>query len=321
MVRLDRPISKATALSKPLVSVVIPTRDRASLVARAIESALSQSLDDLEVIVVDDGSADDTRQKVANIDDSRVYLETLPSGRGAGAARNAGILRARGAYIALLDSDDQWHPDKLARQYGLYEAGNGHDVVCYTQVWQINETSRRVVPTYEIEDGQSVPTYLFEADGMMQTSTLFLPTALARDVLFDADLSRHQDYDFCVRLEAAGARFRMIKEPLACWYVESDRDRLSSSVDFDASQRWLDAVGSEWDKRTRLGFLLREVMPRYAIADRRRMYTAWLALQGAFHGLLSLRKALRMAARVPFPKWARHTARVLGGRLDPRRRP
>jgi glycosyltransferase involved in cell wall biosynthesis len=99
----------------PLFSVVIPTFNRANLVRRAIASVLAQTIDDFEIIVVDDGSTDDTGEVVQGFGDPRIRLLSLTRNQGAAAARNAGIAAARGELISLLDSDDEYLPLFLER--------------------------------------------------------------------------------------------------------------------------------------------------------------------------------------------------------------
>jgi glycosyltransferase involved in cell wall biosynthesis len=101
--------------SAPAVSVVIPAYNAAGTVQQAIASVLAQTFDDFELLVVDDGSTDDTGAVVRAINDSRIRLLTQPNG-GAAAARNAGIACATGAWVAFLDADDLWLPMKLGRQ-------------------------------------------------------------------------------------------------------------------------------------------------------------------------------------------------------------
>lgn len=100
-------------MTTPLLSVVIPTWNRARLVCEAVESALSQRVGQVEVIVVDDGSTDDTANMLTRDFGSRICLLRLPSRRGVGAARNAGVRLASGELVAFLDSDDLWLPGKL----------------------------------------------------------------------------------------------------------------------------------------------------------------------------------------------------------------
>ena len=109
------------------VSVVLPTRNRAEYVDRAIASALAQTVDDLEVIVVDDASTDDTPAILRRLAGSDPRLRVLrhEEPRGAPAARNAGVDAAAGAIVAFLDDDCVWHPDKLAKQLAAMEPGRG----------------------------------------------------------------------------------------------------------------------------------------------------------------------------------------------------
>ncbi|WP_299819412.1 glycosyltransferase [uncultured Jannaschia sp.] len=102
----------------PLVSVVIPTWNRAALVAQAASSVLAQTWRDLELLVVDDGSTDGTAERLARIGDPRLRVIRQSNG-GVARARNRGVAEARGAWIAFLDSDDLWRPEKLARQMAL----------------------------------------------------------------------------------------------------------------------------------------------------------------------------------------------------------
>lgn len=106
------------SLSGPLVSVILPVYNRAGWVARAVESVLAQTHQPLELLVVDDGSTDDTRRVLANFGSRLRLLEQAH--RGAEAARNLGLAHARGEFIAFIDSDDVWYPDRLSRQLPLF---------------------------------------------------------------------------------------------------------------------------------------------------------------------------------------------------------
>lgn len=108
-------------MSAPLLSVVIPTWNRARLVGEAIESALLQRDDAVEVIVVDDASTDGTPDELAGRFGSRIRLLRMPERRGPGAARNAGVRVATGELLAFLDSDDLWLPGKLDAELRMFE--------------------------------------------------------------------------------------------------------------------------------------------------------------------------------------------------------
>jgi glycosyltransferase involved in cell wall biosynthesis len=111
----------ASAPGHPTVSVVLPTYNRGALIGRSIHSVLHQTYQDFELIVVDDGSTDATMEAVDRVHDPRVRSVRLAENRGAGAARNVGIRRAAGRFIAFQDSDDEWVRVKLERHMRIFE--------------------------------------------------------------------------------------------------------------------------------------------------------------------------------------------------------
>src|SRR3712207_6130801 len=106
------------SLSGPLVSVVLPVYNRAGWVARAVESVLAQTHTNFELLVVDDGSTDGTRRVLEGFGPRISLLEQAHA--GAEAARNLGLAHARGEFVAFIDSDDVWYPDRLSRQLPLF---------------------------------------------------------------------------------------------------------------------------------------------------------------------------------------------------------
>ena len=96
----------------PIVSVIIPTYNRENLVSQAIQSVLNQTYRDFELIVVDDASIDNTQKIVNNFNDSRIRYICHKQNAGVSVAQNTGIAKARGEYIAFLDSDDEWFSEK-----------------------------------------------------------------------------------------------------------------------------------------------------------------------------------------------------------------
>src|SRR5690625_2675360 len=103
-------------MDQALVSVIIPVYNRENVILRAISSVLTQSYENIEVIVVDDASSDNTARVVAQVDDPRLRIIRRCSNYGAAAARNVGIGASVGQYLAFLDSDDYWLPDKIRQQ-------------------------------------------------------------------------------------------------------------------------------------------------------------------------------------------------------------
>jgi glycosyltransferase involved in cell wall biosynthesis len=184
----------------PLVSVVIPTRDRNVGVRRAVASVLRQTLTDLEIIVVDDGSVDPTREALGSvISDTRLTFHRNESATGPSAARNVGAELARGSFVAYLDSDDEWHPTKLERQVAALRGPDrdaGLSMCGFEVVGSVHRLARvpkavRAGDVVDLLDTRHEPTV---------TSCFVLPTALARTYAFDGDMTAYEDLDLAARI-------------------------------------------------------------------------------------------------------------------------
>ena len=183
------------------VSVIIPTFNRAEVLGRAIESVLQQSLAAKEIIVVDDGSADNTKKIVEEFQLGAVipinYIYQHNS--GVSAARNSGIRAAGGEWIAFLDSDDAWLPDKLKNQAGLIEQHPGYRL-CHTQEsWIRNGVRVNQMKKHAKSGGhifrQCLPLCV------ISPSSVVIQRALFDDVgLFDETLPACEDYDLWLRI-------------------------------------------------------------------------------------------------------------------------
>src|ERR1700693_4655545 len=104
------------SVSSPLVSVIMPSVNHEAFIGSAIASVLCQTMGDLELLIVDDGSRDRSPTVIANMRDKRINFENLEQNRGACEAMNIALRKARGRFIAVCNSDDEWHPDKLELQ-------------------------------------------------------------------------------------------------------------------------------------------------------------------------------------------------------------
>lgn len=247
--------------SIPLVSVIIPAFNRADALCRAIQSCLCQTIQDLEIIVVDDGSTDATSSVVRNFHDRRVRLLRHPTNRGAAGARNTGILHAYGQFIAFLDSDDEWLPHKLEKQLRVFDTNDRADrLVCYCQILQHRGSSMyNVMPRRAKFDGEAFSDYTFQYGGCIHTITIVLRRSLARQCPFDERLTQHQDYDLCIQLEARGAVFEWVPEPLAIWHDVDQPNRLSRPATSASSWMWYDKHKANMSTASRLFFLARNI--------------------------------------------------------------
>jgi glycosyltransferase involved in cell wall biosynthesis len=186
------------------VSVVIPTYQRAALVERAVRSVLAQTVAAHEIVVVDDGSTDGTAERLREAFPHgacpQVRLE-VQGQRGVSAARNRGIGRAAGDWIALLDSDDEWLPTKLERQIAAWEAAPEHRAVHCDEIWIRH--GARVNPRRRYRKAGGRVFELCLPLAMISPSTVLLEAELLRSLGgFDEDLPACEDYDLWLRLSA-----------------------------------------------------------------------------------------------------------------------
>lgn len=284
----------------PFFSVIVPAFNRAETISRAVASCLAQTFADFELIVVDDGSEDDTEARVRASPDPRVrYLRQQNA--GAAAARNRGADHAAGRYLAFLDSDDEFLPGKLAAFHAaIAAAGASEQTVWYAPLLFARENDlRSVKPPRAIREDESVGDYLFAFDGLMQTSTLVLPRPLFARVRFDPALRSMQDLDLCLRLERAGARFRMLPEPQSIWHDHTAGDRISSAAHVDQIARWAEGRRSLMSDRAYHGFHARFVAMRLMRSDPRT--AIGLVLRGLRHRSLSPFRATSIVVRGSLP--------------------
>jgi GT2 family glycosyltransferase len=223
----------------PLVSVIIPTVGRPDHVVGATRSALGQSLQAVEVVVVVDGLNEATTSALAEIDDPRLRVFELASRTGPGGARNVGVAESRGEWVAFLDDDDLWDPHKLEIQLEAARS-SGHDlpVIACREVARGGGRSE-IWPRRLPEPGEHLSEYLlarrglFWGEGTVHTSTWFTRRELLERVPFRQDLKKHEDWDWLLRAaDRAGAAVTFVPESLAVRSVDEGRPRASRSLDW-----------------------------------------------------------------------------------------
>lgn len=205
----------------PKVSVIIPTFNRAHILARAIASVLEQTDANLELIVVDDGSSDDTAALIKTFVDPRLRYVQQPRNLGVSAARNRGIAEARGEWLAFLDSDDLWLPQKLERQFA---ALSGVDCVAsYCGLLRIDGQNETRIP--HRADGLNSGTKPWPSllmDGLWFSQTWLVPKrVIVAAGLFDERMSIWEDWDLFLRIALQGP-IHHLPEVLAHSMVSGD---------------------------------------------------------------------------------------------------
>lgn len=180
-----------------MISVIIPTYNRSSTILRAAKSVLQQSLRDLELIIVDDCSSDNTEAIVKGIKDDRLRFYRLDKNVGACAARNKGVELARGEYIAFQDSDDEWLSNKLEIQLNLLKSSGADVCFCSLDNIGLNGNHERIPSSYV--KSETIQKMLLSGN-FISTQTILGKAECFRDVMFDERFPRYQDWDLAIRL-------------------------------------------------------------------------------------------------------------------------
>ena len=234
-----------------MISVIIPTFNREKTILRAIDSVLSQTYKDIELIIVDDGSTDNTKDIVESIDDIRIkYI--FQKNSGAAEARNTGIKNAQGKYIAFQDSDDYWYPDKVEKQLAYLEDNEADIVFC--KLKRNNYGNNDICPN--LREGQvdyeNILTY-----PSVSTQTLFGKSQVFKDNLFDYKLPALEDYAFSICTFEKYIVFHM-KEVLVELYLQEDSLTANMKKYIEANKLIIKNYDEIWE--------------RYKVAKAKRLY-------------------------------------------------
>lgn len=236
------------SINLPKVSVIIPTYNRADLLPRAIGSVLNQTFRDFELIVVDDGSTDNTKEVVKEFQkkDERVRYIWRENSSGAAKPKNEGIKNSKGDYIAILDSDDKWLPGKLQKQLELFENSSNPRVgfvSCHALV--IDEKSGKKleykIPRYKnVLKNILTQDYMGSGSGMVYKKSVFDNAGL-----FDENLKTGQDWEIRIRL-AQKYDFDFVPRPLFKYYIHSEN--ISGLTNIKIKERDLEYIFNKYKK-------------------------------------------------------------------------
>ena len=215
----------------PIVSAVIPTYNRAVLLPLAIQSALDQTFKDIEIIIVDDGSTDNTEEVVRDfvLRDNRVKYFRHEKNRGGATARNTGISSSNGDFIAFLDSDDLWFPQKIEKQIAILNKYENINIV-YSNIVKIDAKHNIIGMGFSRD---MFPNgYIFNKVLLRKAACFYLQTLLVRKVCFDRtnyfdiEFKKAHDRDMILRL-AKNHHMYGIAEPLTKFKQHEDTQRLT----------------------------------------------------------------------------------------------
>lgn len=224
----------------PTVTVVIPTFNRPQFLIRAIESVRRQTFGDLEVVVVIDGFDPASKEAIEHIDEPRLRYLELAEKVGGAEARNLGVRAAKGRWIALLDDDDEWLPDKLAQQLAPVQSNESDGMLVTSRyICHASGAADVVRPRRLPKRGEPISEFMFDYLCYFQTSTFLCSKALYLRVPFDSSLPFFQDMDWFLRVSQDQAfELVVIDEPLSIYHVPEGRTSITSALDWKARLEW-----------------------------------------------------------------------------------
>lgn len=237
-------------MEPPHISVVLPTYNRQGSLGRAIGSVLGQTFENLELIVVDDGSTDDTGTLLSSFDDPRLLFIRTDGPRGAAVARNEGIKRARGTLVAFLDSDDEWVSTKLAEQVALLDRSGAH-VGAVGGAYIIHSPDERIlVRSHALETASDYEGDLLEGPCCITPVWLVRREALADIDGFDESLPCLEDWDLLLRLSQV-TTLTAVATPVLHKYGSPDSLGANLERRLDALTSIEERHGTRWRQRRR----------------------------------------------------------------------
>jgi glycosyltransferase involved in cell wall biosynthesis len=219
----------------PTFSVIIPCYNVADSVLPTLESLRAQTERDFEAIAVNDGSTDTTAEVLRSFAADYPLHVVEQQNKGLGGARNAGIAVAKGTYLAFLDADDHWQPDKLARMKAVL-AETGADLVCHDEYFERGGKRLRVHAYGPRTDYFEL---LFEGNCLSPSAVTVRRDAVVGTGGFLEDRRGHgiEDYDLWMRLARAGHRFHFLHEPLGSYVLHETN--MSAGADFQIRERFV----------------------------------------------------------------------------------
>ena len=254
----------------PLVSAVIPTHNRPQLVQRAVRSACNQTHTNMEVIVVVDGPDADTVNSLEELHEPRLRVIELEENVRGGEARNIGIRAAHGEYIALLDDDDEWLPEKIEKQLAaLLRQSSADCLVSCRHFIKLPDSSCAVAPLRAMLECEAPSEYLFYRHGFRRSlATPVTPSFFAAKSLFTATpfskgLICHQDWDWFLRVMIhRKVKFVLVDEPLVLVDWSHDLPHPSRGAKWSDSLAWLESNSALFTPKAYSAFILNQCMTR-----------------------------------------------------------
>jgi glycosyltransferase involved in cell wall biosynthesis len=208
---------KEGRLCMPKISIIIPTHDRAEFLRLAITSVLNQTFQDFEILIIDDASKDHTQEVITDFNDTRIRVIYNQVSKGAAGSRNIGIMNSNSEYVAFLDDDDEWLPEKLKLQTCLLDNSPSEVGGVCTGCFTVEKVSGRVLSI----DNPEINS-LYKGNFITTSSVLLKRECFEQCGLFDENMPTSSDYDMWIRISKKFS-FKIIKDALLKYYIHEDR--------------------------------------------------------------------------------------------------
>lgn len=249
-----------------MISVIIPVYNREKTIKRAVESVLEQTYKNIEIIIVDDHSTDNSINIIHKLNDKRIKIFRLNENKGACYARNYGVKQAHGQYIAFQDSDDFWFPEKLEEQIKCLQEQKKDLVFCRMNTYNEKNTFLHLTPA--IYENKCITYNDLIYGNLVSTQTILCKKEIFQNNQFDNSIKRFQDWDFVLQV-AKQYQIYFLAETLVNQYIQ--RDSISNKENILNS---LDIILSK----------------NKEILNNKNAYSCFLLIQGSFQYLGSEKK-------------------------------
>ena len=210
------------------ISVIIPTYNRGNIISNSIKIVLNQTYKNFEIIVIDDGSTDNTKEEINKIGDDKIRYIKLERNYGGSIARNIGIKNSKGQYISFQDSDDIFYPNKMEKQINNIINKNSHLDFCKIKVIK-NSTYNYFIPN-NLQEKNILKGNIFDEllsrGNFISTQAILIKKKLIEKYLYDPEMPRLQDYDVILRM-IPKVKISYTKDVLAELHLQNDSLTLS----------------------------------------------------------------------------------------------
>ncbi len=269
------------------ISVIIPTKNRIDATLRCLKSVVEQSLPPYEIIVVDDGSTDDTAKKIS-IDYPQVHIIRNDTSLGGAVARNQGANKAIGEYVAFLDSDDEWLSSHLQNKINLITSENSDAAFGPFFLLRGNEEIP-IAFKIDFRTNGNIGNSLFSGFRFdTRTSTFVFKKEAFLKIRFDEKLKKHQDWDLAINFDKE-FNWSIDSEPTVRIYVEQKEERMSQKLQHPSSFYFIEKNKNVLGGNNIFNFCAKQIMRSQLAKEPRTIIDQYLSFAGLYYKNLKVR--------------------------------